>query len=63
MIKRVINTPNLSENARLQRKRKLETDPTSPSKRRRIEVSNIVYVLMKIFTRKYLSLDSVSAAG
>ncbi|XP_078356907.1 serine/threonine-protein kinase pim-3-like [Oculina patagonica] len=35
--KRVVNNPNLSENARLKRKRKMETETTSPRKRRRTE--------------------------
>ena len=33
--KRVINYPNLSESERLKRKRKMETEATSPKKRRR----------------------------
>ena len=40
--KRVINYPNLSESVRLKRKRKMETEATSPPKKRRrtdIEVS------------------------
>ena len=33
----VINYPNLSESVRLKRKRKMETEKTSPKKRRRTE--------------------------
>ena len=35
--KRVINYPNLSESVRLKRKHKMETETTSPKKRRRTE--------------------------
>ena len=35
--KRVINYPNLSESVRLKRKRKMETETTSPKKRGRTE--------------------------
>ena len=35
--KRVINYPNLAESERLKRKRKMETETTSPKKKRRME--------------------------
>jgi len=35
--KRAINYPNLSESVRLKRKRKVETETTSPKKRRHTE--------------------------